>query len=148
LRQDFHSAEIVAASLRAATVVKLNHEELPRVAEMLELGGRGEYAIANRLLQVFDLKLVCVTRGARGSLLASEDEMIEHPGVPISVADTVGAGDAFTAALVYHFLRGASLEKMSAAANHLGSWVASQAGATPRLPASILVSVREGHETR
>lgn len=147
LRQHFHSAEIVAESLRAATLVKLNHDELPRVAEMLELGGRGEYAIANRLIQVFDLKLICVTRGARGSLLASDDEMIEHPGVPISVADTVGAGDAFTAALVYHFLRGAGLEKMSAAANHLGSWVASQPGATPCLPATVLVSVREGHET-
>jgi len=148
LRQDFYSAEIVAESLRAATVVKLNHEELPRVAEMLELGGRGEHAVANRLIQVFDLKLVCITRGARGSLLVSEDEMVEHPGVPVAVTDTVGAGDAFTAALVYHYLRGASLEKMSAAANRLGSWMASQPGATPIVPASVLDSVREGHETR
>ncbi|MGI8997340.1 MAG: carbohydrate kinase family protein [Pyrinomonadaceae bacterium] len=148
LRQDFYTTEIIAESLRAATVVKLNHEELPRVAGMLELGGRGEHAIANSLIQVFDLKLVCITRGARGSLLVSEDEMVEHPGVPVAVADTVGAGDAFMAALVYHFLRGAGLEKMSAAANSIGSWVASQPGATPVLPASVLDSVREDDETR
>ena len=61
----------------------------------------------------------------------SEYARHEHPGIRVDVADTVGAGDAFTAALVYHYLRRASLASMNEAANQMGSWVASQIGATP-----------------
>jgi len=49
----------------------------------------------------------------------------------VKIADTVGAGDAFTAAMTQHFLRGSSLAVMSEAANRVGAWVASQAGGTP-----------------
>ena len=133
LRQPFYSADVLSESLELATVVKLSHEELPQVAEMLKLGGRGDNACAHRLIQVFDLEMVCVTRGARGSLIVSPTDLIEHPGVPIAVADTVGAGDAFTAALAHYHLRRAPLDQISEAANHLGAWVATQIGATPTL---------------
>ena len=61
----------------------------------------------------------------------SEYAKHEHPGIQVQVADTVGAGDAFTAALVYHYLRRDSLATLNEAANRMGSWVASQTGATP-----------------
>ena len=61
----------------------------------------------------------------------------KHPGFPAEVADTVGAGDAFTAALVHHYLRGASLAAMNEAANRMGAWVASQMGATPKPDVSL-----------
>jgi len=51
--------------------------------------------------------------------------------VKCHVSDTVGAGDSFTAALAHHYLRGEPLNRISDAANRLGSWVASQPGATP-----------------
>ena len=105
LRQSFYSAEILSDSLERCNVVKLNHDELPRVAEMVKLGGNGEVASALRLVQVYGLKLVCVTRGEHGSLMVTEADIVEHPGRQIKVADTVGAGDAFTAALTYHYLR-------------------------------------------
>jgi fructokinase len=79
----------------------------------------------------YNSKLVCITRGAKGSLVVSETETSEHPGYRVHVADTVGAGDAFTAALVYHFLRHASVSTLNEAANRMGAWVASQTGATP-----------------
>jgi fructokinase len=79
----------------------------------------------------YDLKLICVTRGDGGSLLLSSDESSEHPGFKVKVADTVGAGDAFTAALVHGYLRGASLPEINDTANRVGAWVASQAGGTP-----------------
>ncbi len=60
----------------------------------------------------------------------------------MKVADTVGAGDAFTAALVHHALRGSSLAMMNTAANRLGAWVASQEGATPAADPEILAEVR------
>ena len=49
----------------------------------------------------------------------------------MKVADTVGAGDAFTAALVHGYLRGTSLAQVNESANRVGAWVASQDGATP-----------------
>ena len=131
LRQQFYSPTLIANSLGLADLVKLNHVELPRIMEMLNMPFSSPEAAARRMLREYDLRLVCVTRGSRGSLLVSADGKAAHPGFKIRVADTIGAGDAFTAALVHHYLRGASLSRMNEAANGLGSWVASRAGATP-----------------
>jgi fructokinase len=131
LRQHFFSREVLKDSIQIADVIKMNHEELPRVAQMLGAPPAEEIISAQWLRREYDLKLVCVTRGAKGSLLVSEKYLHEHPGFPAIVADTVGAGDAFTAGLIHHFLRGATLPVMNEAANRLGAWVASQRGATP-----------------
>ena len=88
------------------------------------------------------LKLICVTEGPKGSYLVSANGINRHPGFPTQVADTVGAGDAFTAALIHHYLRGASLKTMNVAANRMGSWVASQVGATPKPNVVMLKTVR------
>jgi fructokinase len=132
-RQHFYTAEIFAESLKLATVVKLNHEELPRLMRLFGLEHRGEKDSARCLLSKFELKLVCVTRGDNGSLLASADELDEHAGFKVKVVDTVGAGDAFTAAMVHGYLRGTSLAEINETANRVGAWVASQPGATPAL---------------
>lgn len=131
LRHSFVTPELLTASLEAANVVKLNSDELARVSAMLELGGRGSHAFANRLLQVFDLDLIAITRGADGSLLVTAEDMVEHPGFRVFVADTIGAGDAFAATLAHYSLQGASLEQISEAANRTGAWIATQTGATP-----------------
>jgi fructokinase len=143
LRQSFFSAEILSESMRIADIVKLNQEELPRVAKILGIPETGTVeACAKQFLEAYGLTLVCVTRGAQGSILASRNGTSEHDGFRVPVIDTVGAGDAFTAALVYHFLRGSSLEKMNEAANRMGSWVASNAGATPLPQQDVLDRVR------
>ena len=131
LRQKFYNAEVLAQSLKRADVVKMNDEELPKVMGLLGLQYESELSSAVRLRAVYDLKLLCVTRGCRGSLLADESGTHEHPGFRITVVDTVGAGDAFTAGLVHHHLRKSSLAEMNEAANRAGAWVASHAGATP-----------------
>jgi fructokinase len=133
LRQSFYTAQVLAESMRLATIVKLNHEELPKIMGLFELEHLGQQDSARRLLSLHDLKLVCVTRGTEGSLLVSAEECSEHPGFKVKVADTVGAGDAFTAALVYGYLRGTSLKQINETANRVGAWVASQSGATPAL---------------
>ncbi len=131
LRQTFFTPRVVAESMKLATIVKLNHEELPRVMGLVELEYGGEEDSARRLLSAYDLKLVCITRGSKGSLLVSANERAEHPGFTVKVADTVGAGDAFTAALVHGYLRGRSLVEINETANRVGAWVASQPGGTP-----------------
>jgi fructokinase len=131
LRQNFFTAQILKESMELASVVKLNHEELPRIMRLFELEHRSEEDSARSLLSSHHLKLVCVTRGTNGSVLVSADECNEHHGFKVKVADTVGAGDAFTAALVHGYLRGTPLAQINDTANRVGAWVASQSGATP-----------------
>lgn len=133
LRQSYYSEEVLTYSAKNADIMKLNHDELPVVVEAFGYPFKREESAAEWLLAECDLKLVCVTRGARGSLLVNKRGRDEHVGIPTNVADTVGAGDAFTAALVYHYLRGATLQEMNRGANLMGSWVASQTGATPEI---------------
>ncbi len=131
LRQSYFSAEVLAESIKLAEIVKLNHDELPRVMNLLGMQHRDEESSAANLLQSHSIKLVCVTRGGNGSLIATSSGIHRHSGYRVKVVDTVGAGDAFTAGLVHQYLRGASLAAMNDAANRIGSWVASQAGGTP-----------------
>lgn len=138
LRQAFFTPQVVAESMRLATIVKLNHEELPRVMRLLQLDDYGEKESARHLLVANDLSLICVTRGDNGSLLMSRDESSEHAGFKVKVADTVGAGDAFTAALVHGHLRRHPLEQINEIANRVGAWVATQPGATPAPKAGSL----------
>ena len=160
LRAPFYSAAVLANSLSLATVVKLNDEEVPRVLELLGLQGisrpdPGEVNVASagvmldslhelhteslrqsaqRLLDAFTgIDLVAITRGAHGSLLVRRNEWHTHPGFAVAVVDTIGAGDAFTAALAHSLLRGASLAELNEIGNRCGSWLATQSGAMPPL---------------
>lgn len=145
LRQPFYSAETLDESLKLTDIVKLNQEEIAAVPRLLGFSGEGEERQARWLRDTYRLKLVCVTRGEQGSLLVAENEAINHPGCKVRVADTVGSGDAFTAALVYHYLRRASLATLSEAANRMGAWVAGQAGATPKRDNRQLERIRSAN---
>jgi fructokinase len=142
LRQSFFSAEILRESAQLADILKVNHEELPRVAELLGYTSGAKEEPSRWLLRNCHLKLVCITEGSNGSSLLTADGTHKHPGFPTKVADTVGAGDAFTAALVHHYLRGATLAAMNEAANRMGAWVASQKGATPKPDVTFIKTVR------
>jgi fructokinase len=135
LRQAFYSAEVLAHSAESADILKLNHEEVPIVLQSMGGPKVDELRSAQWLCRRFELQLVCVTRGSSGSLLVSKDAHAEHPGFKVTVVDTVGAGDAFTATLVHHYLRGSNLATMNRAANQMGAWVTSKTGATPPIEA-------------
>lgn len=135
LRQEFFSAEIICQSLCRANAMKLNHEEMPRVIKLLAMGESDDILFCRSVMERFDLKLICITRGAGGSLLCDRREVHEHAGYRVKVKNTVGAGDAFTAGLVHQYLRQRTLAEMNDTANRMGAWVASHAGAMPESPA-------------
>jgi fructokinase len=149
LRAPFYSGEVIEESLKLATVIKTNEEEVPLVLELLglpaEAGLQHEqpqkvnlHAAASALLAAFPrLEMAAITRGSRGSLLVKRDAWSDHPGISVVVADPVGAGDAFTAALIHYLLRGADLATLNEAGNRWGGWMASQSGAMPELPESV-----------
>jgi fructokinase len=138
LRQTFYSFQIISESIERANVVKLNHEEVPRVRELLGIKAFDALSFCKEVVEKFRLQLICITRGSNGSLLCDQTSAHEHPGFHIQVKDTIGAGDAFTAALVHEHLRGRSLAEMNDSTNRLGAWVASNSGAMPSVPASGL----------
>ncbi len=150
LRVPFYSSEVIQESLELATVLKLSDEEMPQVLSLLGLPADDEPDSerlrlgADRLLGEFPtLEMVAVTRGAQGSLLVRREEWSEHPGFPVKVADRIGAGDAFTAALTHYMLRGADLATLNEAGNRWGAWVASQSGAMPALPDEVRAAIAE-----
>jgi fructokinase len=131
LRQSYYSEEVLAESMRLADIVKLNDEELPKIMTLNKAPHQHELSSAQWLLRTYDLKLVCITRGGRGSMLVRDKDSSQHPGFRVRVSDTVGSGDAFTAGLVHEYLHGASLDLMNEVANLVGAWVASEVGAMP-----------------
>jgi fructokinase len=90
-----------------------------------------------QLAERFDLQLVAFTRGERGSLLYQRGVWSDRPGQKLDVVDTIGAGDAFTAALVMGLLNQFSLEDIHQIAADIATFVCSQPGATPVLPADL-----------
>ena len=149
LRTPHWSAEVLRDSLRRATILKLNAGELRHV-----LMGTGACPYpaeaqdddtllhgAQRLLEQYPLEMVCITMGARGSLLVTRKGQDRHCGLATRVQDTVGAGDAFTAALTHYYLEGAPLAVLNEAGNRWGAWVASQAGGMPAMRAETLERV-------
>jgi fructokinase len=133
LRQHFFSRDIIETSLRLANIVKFNDSERPVLAEMLGLRGSARQQI-EQLARQHAQQLVCLTRGAQGSLLYAGGQWADDPGQTVAVKDTVGAGDAFTAALALGVLAGKPLEAINRRANQVARYVCSCEGATPPLP--------------
>jgi len=133
LRQQWYRRDWIERSLRAAHVVKLNEDEARILADLLELDGSSPEHFAVEMRNRFQVDLVCITRSDKGCLLFNASESIEIAGVPVQVEDAVGAGDAFTAALISGLLRGWPLRTTGTFANRVGALVASRPGAMPDL---------------
>ena len=137
LRRGFDHPDLVETLLRAANVVKLNEAELRFVHEHLDLPldpedlcrlGAGRYG----------WDACCVTLGARGCAMLVADDCVEADGLPADVADTVGAGDAFTAAFLRGLISDWPAAQIAESSNRAGAFAASCHGAIPdRAPDTI-----------
>ncbi len=142
LRQDFYSDRIIRQSLENTNILKLNSHELKILKNLLCYSDDGsEINLCKKIINEYNLKLLCLTKGDEGSLILNKSDYFIHKGYKVEVADTVGAGDAFTAAMAVQYLKGKTLKEISNAANKLGSWVSSQRGATPVLNEKILKNI-------
>jgi len=130
LRPPYDDREIIRDSLRRADVVKLNEEEMRRLASWLDLRGDLQRA-AVTLAETFRCYTVCITRGPHGAMLLRDGRWSEHPGFDVEVRDTVGSGDAFLAVLLAGLLKGMDDDALLHDANLIGAYVATQHGAVP-----------------
>jgi fructokinase len=136
LRQHYYSKEIIIDSLELSDILKLNEDELPVIADYLGFKGSPEKQIDQILIR-YKLKYVVYTLGSRGSIIKSntESSFIEVPEV--QVADTVGAGDSFTAIFIAGILKGIPLKEIHNKATEIAAFVCTQKGATPKFNGNI-----------
>jgi len=139
IRQNFYSMEAIEESIKLSNILKLNIDELKIIRNLFTYSNtKNEIDLCLELINDFKLDLLCLTKGENGSLVLNSKEYYEHPGYKVSVLDTIGAGDAFTAAMIVQYLKGKTLREISDLANRLGSWVASQSGPTPELRPEVV----------
>jgi fructokinase len=134
LRPPFDDLDLVARYAMRSTFLKLNHDEAARIARMSNSGTGDIEADARILARRFGVELVCITAAERGAGVLFRNVWTWCDGKTIDVVDTVGAGDAFLAALLRSHLRREDVAVGLRSACRLGEWVASQPGATPDYP--------------
>lgn len=129
LRPPFFSKDLIEYLFTQANVLKINETELELIKSLFSFQEREEIDILKKLLHLYDFKLIALTKGEKGSRLFTANKESSHPGFPVEAVDTVGAGDAFTAALVHGLLNGEELDEINEKANRLASLICTQKGA-------------------
>lgn len=134
IRQNFYSAEIIHESLNRADILKLNEDELPIVSEIFNIEGTQAEQIAS-IISKYNLKSVIFTQGAVCSEVYDAAGLVSRMETPkVNVADTVGAGDSFTATYITAVLLGKSIAEAHALAVKVAAFVCTQNGAINPLP--------------
>ena len=134
LRQDFFNRHIIEKSLTAADVLKVSDEEFPLILEMFSLPVNEKSAIA-QLIKQFGIRAVLLSCGPDGSRFYSMTESFAVSAVEYGPkVDTVGCGDAFTAAFAVAYLAGQTPYAAMEHASRLAGLVCASRGATPPIP--------------
>lgn len=134
LRQAFYSREIIEVSLAKSNILKINDEEFVIVGKMLGYDSADFEKGCRYLMDKYDLKMVILTCGAEGSYIFWGEKEKSFLATPkVEVADTVGAGDSFTAAFVASLLKGLSVAEAHRKAVEVSAYVCTQSGAMPVL---------------
>ena len=130
LRPPFYSFDILEKLFEHTDILKINEEELKAMSAHHRLSTDLTAAL-DQLMDRYELTVICVTLGKKGAMLYFEEELTNHPGYPVVVQDTVGAGDAFLSAFVNSYLLGKSSENILDDACALGALIATHKGGTP-----------------
>ncbi|MDD3322376.1 MAG: carbohydrate kinase [Paludibacter sp.] len=142
LRQHFYSQELIDHSLNRCNILKINDDEVLLVAKLFDWEIKNEMQICKQLLESYSLDMVVLTKGTQGSFVISENEISFKPTPLVDVADTVGAGDSFTAGFVASLLSGKSISESHEIAVEVSAYICTQHGAMPILPNSLLSKVK------
>ena len=144
LRQSFYTKDVLCASMRKCNILKINDEELVTVSRMFGYPGIDLQDKCWLLLGKYNLRMLILTCGVNGSYVFTPGEFsfVETPRV--QVADTVGAGDSFTAAFVASILKGKTVAEAHRRAVAVSAYVCTQNGAMPLLPDSLKDYVSSG----
>ena len=137
LRQGFYNKEILCNSMKRCNNLKINDEELVTVSRMFGYPGIDLQDKCWILLGKYNLKMLILTCGINGSYVFTPGNVSFHPTPKVEVADTVGAGDSFTAAFIASILKGKSVQEAHSTAVQTSAFVCTKKGAMPTLPSEL-----------
>lgn len=137
LRQGFYNKEILCNSMTRCNILKINDEELVTVSRMFGYPGIDLQDKCWILLGKYNLKMLILTCGINGSYVFTPGNVSFQPTPRVEVADTVGAGDSFTAAFIASILKGKSVAEAHVKAVQTSAYVCTKKGAMPLLPAEL-----------
>lgn len=137
LRQGFYDKETLCESMKRCNILKINDEELVAVSRMFGYPGIDFQDKCWILLGKYNLKMLILTCGINGSYVFTPGNVSFQPTPEVEVADTVGAGDSFTAAFISSILKGKSVQEAHSSAVQTSAYVCTQKGAMPVLPSGL-----------
>lgn len=137
LRQNYYTKEIIETSLKKCNILKINEDELGIVVKMFRLSANDYESQCAELIRKYQLDTVILTCGENGSYVFTENFKSFIPTPKVKVADTVGAGDSFTATFVSSLLQGKDLRTAHKIAVNVSAYVCTQTGAMPVLPKEL-----------
>lgn len=138
LRQGFYTKEILTNSMERCNVLKINDEELVIISRLFGYPGIDLQDKCWILLGKYNLKMLILTCGVNGSYVFTPGKVSFQPTPTVEVADTVGAGDSFTAAFIASILKGKSVEEAHSKAVQTSAFVCTKKGAMPILPSELI----------
>ncbi|WP_316633858.1 carbohydrate kinase [uncultured Flavobacterium sp.] len=144
LRKPHYSYEILKQLMHSANFIKFNDEELLEIAAEMQSPFVGLEDNMHFIAEKTKVTAMCVTRGKHGALLMWEGQLYENGGYPVKVADTVGAGDSFLAALITSLLTGKAPQTAINFACAVGALVAEAPGANPEISDSKIENLMSG----
>lgn len=134
LRQGFYTKEILCDSMSRCNVLKINDEELVVISRIFDYPGIDLQDKCWILLAKYNLKMLILTCGTNGSYVFTPGVVSFQETPRVAVADTVGAGDSFTAAFTSAVLAGKPVQEAHKLAVGVSAFVCTQSGAMPELP--------------
>ena len=137
LRQGFYTKDILCNSMKRCNILKINDEELVTVSRMFGYPGIDLQDKCWILLGKYNLRMLILTCGINGSYVFTPGNVSFQPTPKVEVADTVGAGDSFTAAFIASILKGKSVAEAHALAVRTSAFVCTRKGAMPELPPDL-----------
>ena len=137
LRQGFYNKEILCNSMKRCNILKINDEELVTISRMFGYPGIDLQDKCWILLGKYNLKMLILTCGINGSYVFTPGNVSFQPTPMVEVADTVGAGDSFTAAFISSIIKGRSVAEAHSLAVRTSAFVCTKKGAMPTLPAEL-----------
>lgn len=138
LRQNFYTEDVICKSLEQCNILKINDEELEIVSRMFDFADSDFENVCKALLDKYNLKMLILTCGVNGSYVFSPGKVSFVDTPKVEVADTVGAGDSFTAAFIAMILKGKSIVEAHKRAVEVSAYVCTQNGAMPVLPQNLV----------
>lgn len=142
LRQNFYTREVIERSMHACNILKINDEELIALGRMFGYPGLDIEDKCWLLLGKYHLDMLVLTCGVNGSYVFAPGTTSFQETPRVVVADTVGAGDSFTATFISAILAGRTIPEAHKLAVEVSAYVCTQAGAMPLLPEEFTSQLR------